>query len=193
MVAVIAALCWVAFGVTWIAGAAYNSRHAPAASARKGWVPSDLGAVIVAWVILQLLPVDWSSVVVHGLWIRALGVGVLVPSTAFTLWARVVLGTMWSSSPTAKEDHVLRTDGPYAVTRHPVYTGMLGMLTGTALAAGLGRWIPLLVVGVVVMQYKIRAEEQLLTEVFPAEYPRFREEVPRLIPGLRRSREERGS
>jgi protein-S-isoprenylcysteine O-methyltransferase Ste14 len=54
----------------------------------------------------------------------------------FTLWARFSLGTMWSVAPKVKGDHQLRTHGPYAVTRHPIYTGLLGMMLGATLLAG---------------------------------------------------------
>ena len=186
MVAVIVGLCWALFALVWLVGAAYNARRGPAARTRRPWVPNVLGAVIAVWVLLQLLPIDLSSLRVGGPWIRVLGVAVLVPATAFTLWARVVLGTMWSSTPTAKQGHELRTDGPYTITRHPIYTGMLGMVTGTALAARLGRWIPVLVAAAVIVELKIRAEEQLLMETFPDRYPQFRSRVPQLIPGLHR-------
>ncbi|HEY0409015.1 MAG TPA: isoprenylcysteine carboxylmethyltransferase family protein [Candidatus Dormibacteraeota bacterium] len=76
----------------------------------------------------------------------------------------------------------LRTDGPYRVTRHPIYTGMLGMLVGTALLGGVGRWAVVLAVGVVYAAVKIRAEERLLGAEFPEDYPRYRERVPQLVP-----------
>jgi protein-S-isoprenylcysteine O-methyltransferase Ste14 len=183
----IVAVCWIAFGAVWLGGAAYNARHGPAARQRRAFLPNVLGSVVVAWVVLELVPGRWwSDLHVGGPWIRALGVALLVPATAFALWARVALGTMWSSSPTAKEGHVLRTDGPYAIARHPIYTGMLGMLAGTALVAGVGRWLPMLMVAAVVVRVKIKAEEALLTDVFGEQYRRYRERVPQLVPRLGR-------
>jgi Phospholipid methyltransferase len=112
------------------------------------------------------------------------GVVVVAASTAFTLWARAALGTMWTASPAAKDTHVLRTGGPYAITRHPIYTGMLGMLLGTAVAAGLGRWLAVFVAGVAWAEIRIHAEERFLTELFPRDYERYRRQVPQLTPGL---------
>ncbi|MGA2872801.1 MAG: hypothetical protein ABSF27_04345 [Candidatus Dormibacteria bacterium] len=54
------------------------------------------------------------------LWVHIFGLMVLLASTGFTLWARFALGTMWRSHPTIKEQHALRTDGPYGITRHPI-------------------------------------------------------------------------
>ena len=81
----------------------------------------------------------------------------------------------------------LRTDGLYAITRHPIYTGLLGMLLGSALLGGLGQWIVLVPAGLVVVGLKIWAEERLLLATFPDEYVGYRERVPRLILGGARS------
>src|SRR5262249_30002711 len=98
----------------------------------------------------------------------------------------VRLGRMWSASPNVLQSgHELRTDGPYAVTRHPIYTGLAGMLLGTVLLNGLGASLGLLAVGAVVLATRIPVEERLMSRTFPEEYARYRERVPRLVPGLR--------
>ena len=79
----------------------------------------------------------------------------------------------------------LRTDGPYAVTRHPIYTGLLGMMLGSALLGGLGQRAgrrPVVWIGI---EVKIRSEERLLLATFPDAYRAYRERVPRLIPRWR--------
>jgi protein-S-isoprenylcysteine O-methyltransferase Ste14 len=75
----------------------------------------------------------WSALAVHVTELQVIGVILLIAATLFTLWSRLVLGTMWSSAAAVKSDHQLRTGGPYRVTRHPIYTGILGMLAGTTL------------------------------------------------------------
>jgi protein-S-isoprenylcysteine O-methyltransferase Ste14 len=175
--------CWLLIGLVWAAGAVYNARRAPAAKVRSAPGQALLFAVVLS-VVLQTPQGVWRGITVDVPWLRALGLVVLVLATAFTLWARVVLGTMWSSNPVVKEDHALRTDGPYRVTRHPIYTGMLAMLVGTALLGGVGRWAVVLAVGVAYAAVKIRAEERLLGAEFPEDYPRYRERVPQLVPGL---------
>jgi len=109
----------------------------------------------------------------------------LVVSTAFTIWARLRLGRMWSASPNVLQaHHELRTDGPYAITRHPIYTGLAGMLLGTVLLNGLGVSLVFLIVGAVFLATRIPIEERLMGETFPDEYARYRERVPLLVPGL---------
>ena len=87
----------------------------------------------------------------------------LVAATAFTIWARLALGSMWSMSPDVlQQHHELRTDGPYAVTRHPIYTGLLGMLLGTMLLNSFGVAVVALLAGVVVFAARVPIEEKLM-------------------------------
>ncbi|HKS51002.1 MAG TPA: isoprenylcysteine carboxylmethyltransferase family protein [Pseudonocardiaceae bacterium] len=175
-------VCWGLFIVVWLVGAIYNSRRAPAARQRSAIVsPWLIGTAAV--VLIQLMPASlWRPITPDIRWLLVPGVALLVVCTAFTLWARVVLGTMWTSTAVIKDDHVLRTDGPYGITRHPIYTGLLGMLAGTALVEGLGRWVAFFALGVVFIGIKIRAEEHLLESAFGGVYDQYRQRVPRLIP-----------
>ena len=185
LVSSVLAICWLLFLVVWIAGAIYNARKGPGVERRGGGVSRWAFGGVVIWLVLRYVPgLDWLSVRIESEWVRVLGAAILVAATAFTLWARAALGTMWSSEPVAKEGHELRTDGPYAITRYPIYTGIVGMLLGTALAIGLGPFVWVFVVGVVFLELKIRAEERLMTDVFPDAYDEYRRQVPQLVPGL---------
>jgi len=185
--AVTLAVCWGSFALVWAVGALYNARHGPAALRRSGPPYAWMVVAVAVWLVFRAVPGGgWNSLTLGTSWVRAPGLIILVVATAFTLWARVVLGTMWSSLVVEKEHHQLRTDGPYAITRHPIYTGMVGMLLGTALLAGLGPWAVVLAVGILLVEIKLHAEERLLVEVFGGQYERYRREVPQLVPGLRR-------
>jgi protein-S-isoprenylcysteine O-methyltransferase Ste14 len=82
------------------------------------------------------------------------------------------------AAPTVKQEHELRTRGPYAITRHPIYTGLLGMMLGSLLLTGAGRWIVAFPVYLVLVQFKIHIEERLMLAEFPGDYPRYRQRVP---------------
>jgi protein-S-isoprenylcysteine O-methyltransferase Ste14 len=182
--------------VVWLAGALYNAlhtlrnvSHAPRerTRSRPGLTVGDGGLIGVAVVCAGLAIVGrryFDDLAVGAFWVRVLGLAVLVVSTMFTLWARFSLGTMWSVAPKVKDDHQLRTHGPYAVTRHPIYTGLLGMMLGATLLSGIGQWIVLFPVSLIVFEVKIRMEERLMVVTFPDEYPRYRRRVPQLVPGL---------
>jgi len=178
--------CWGVVFVVWIAGAVYGARKAP--GRRQGGSPDALWRVAAGIVTIALLRTGrhgLDHVADHSLWIELPGLVLLVASTTFTLWARFSLGRMWSVTPNMlRAGHELRTDGAYAVTRHPIYTGLFGMLLGSILLNGLGIALAFLVVGIVVLATRIPAEERLMMKTFPDEYPRYRQRVPRLVPGL---------
>lgn len=178
--------CWGTVLIVWLAGALYNARHAPRERIRTESRQVTLAVVtfVACSIVLLFGRGVVQNLVVDVPWVRFLGLAVLVASTAFALWARFSLGTSWSIAPEVGGDRRLRTRGPYAVTRHPIYTGLLGMILGTALLAGLGQAILAVVAALIVFLVKIRAEEQLLLATFPDEYPAYRRRVPQLVPGL---------
>jgi protein-S-isoprenylcysteine O-methyltransferase Ste14 len=190
------AVCVGVVVVVWVAGALYNAfrslhsaSHVPRERPRSqpGLTAGDGGLIGVAVVCAGLAIVSRShfdGLVVGALWVRVLGLAVLVASTVFTLWARFSLGTSWSMAPKVQGDHQLRTRGPYAVTRHPIYTGLLGMLLGITLLHGIGQSVMLFPAALIVFEIKICMEERLMVATFPAEYPRYRRQVPQLVPGL---------
>jgi protein-S-isoprenylcysteine O-methyltransferase Ste14 len=187
MHATVTSLCWGVVVVTWIAGAVENSRNAPAQQRSSGtaavWRITIVGASAAIYLFARR---DLHRIATHSAWVELPGVTLLVASTIFALWARVALGRMWSISPDVLQDqHQLRTTGPYGVTRHPIYTGLSGMLLGTALFNGLGTWVILLLVAVVLCATRVPVEERLMSATFPEEYARYRQRVPQLVPGLR--------
>jgi protein-S-isoprenylcysteine O-methyltransferase Ste14 len=185
------AACWGTVAAVWIAGAIYNASQGPRARTRAAALTRVpiLIVVLSAWLLFRLVPgPDWHSVTVETLWVRVPGLVILVCSTVFTIWARAALGTMWSGAPTVKAGHRLRTDGPYGVTRHPIYTGLLGMVLGTSLLAGVGHWLVIFPLAVLFAELRIHTEERLMLQTFPEAYPSYRRRVPQLVPGLRRVR-----
>jgi protein-S-isoprenylcysteine O-methyltransferase Ste14 len=179
-------ICWGVVVVIWIVGAVAGARASRGAHQGSGngalW---RLGAVVATAATYRFVHRDLSRAAEHSWWIEIPGLVLLIVSSGFTIWARLALGRMWSASPDMlREHHELRTDGPYAVTRHPIYTGLLGMLVGTVLLNGLGASIVFLAIGAAVVATRIPIEERLMTKTFPEQYARYRERVPRIVPGL---------
>jgi len=176
-------LCWAAFLIVWCAGALYNAFKAPAVQKQSGQLFSWGLGIILVCAALFLTPLSvWNFLTFDIFWLRLLGLILLLTSTAFTLWARYVLGLMWTSSPVIKSEHILHTDGPYRITRHPIYTGLLGMLIGSLLISGGGKWFVGVVVALIIFEVKIVMEERLLLSTFGERYVQFKESVPQLIP-----------
>jgi protein-S-isoprenylcysteine O-methyltransferase Ste14 len=186
MAAIATGICWGVVFVVWIAGGVYGARRAPGQRQGPGRdVYWRIGAIVGAAILFHIGRHELHRATDHALWIELPGLVLLVASTAFTLWARVALGRMWSATPNMlRAGHELRTDGPYGITRHPIYTGLSGMLLGTVLLNGLGAALIALVVGAAVVATRIPIEERLMSKTFPDEYARYRERVPRFVPGL---------
>jgi protein-S-isoprenylcysteine O-methyltransferase Ste14 len=189
---IVTLVCWAIVVVVWIAGAAYGARKAPGSpQGSQRDVLWRIVVAIVAGVAYRFARTHLHGLSDHALWIEIVGLVLLVASTGFTLWARFRLGRMWSATPNMlRAGHELRTDGPYAVTRHPIYTGLLGMVLGSVLLNGLGASLVLLVAVGMVLISRVPVEERLMEKTFPDEYPRYRERVPQLVPGLKLLRRE---
>ena len=180
-------ICWGLFIGVWALGAFYNARYAPRTVSRDMWPGSRpwLGWIIVAGVLLvqAFLPRSlWAAFSFRNEVLTDIGLVILVGSTLFALWARWTLGKMWSFVPALREKHELRTDGPYRVTRHPIYSGILGMLLGTVLIVGFGGLVVALLVSGGVFLLRIRREEQFMLQTFGAEYVRYQHQVAPLVP-----------
>ena len=118
------------------------------------------------------------------IWPAALGAALTFAGVVFSVWARFVLAANWSSLVQLKQDHELIVEGPYRWVRHPIYTGVLLMFAGTALAVG--EWRGLLAVAIAAAAFwrKLRLEETVMRGQFGDAYARYAERVPALIPLL---------
>ena len=100
----------------------------------------------------------------------------------WTWWARIHLGELWSANVAVKEGHAVVRTGPYRLTRHPIYSGLLLALLATAILrnswAAFGGWA-LLVVAFVM---KLRQEEKLLLATLGPAYAQYQAQVPALVP-----------
>jgi protein-S-isoprenylcysteine O-methyltransferase Ste14 len=178
-------LCWGLFCLVWLIGAIYNSVKAPAVQKRSGLFSMWIIGIILVIVVELFIPHSfWTLLIFDRPWLRVIGTICLLLSTAFTLWARLVLGKMWSFSAVAKTSHQLRIDGPYRITRHPIYTGLLGMLFGTMLMSDLGLYTFIFLLGIAIFEFKLHQEERLMTETFGEQYVQYKRRVPQLIPGF---------
>lgn len=183
---VVVGACWILVALVWSAGFVVNLLSAPPVTRRRNWWVGWVALVaLMVVVIRRFIPsAVWRALTYRAAWLDIVGVVVLLSGTAFTLWARLHLGKMWTGTVTIKKDHQLHTDGPYAITRHPIYTGLLVMLGGTAMIEGLGPWLILFVLVSLFMLLKIRSEEMLLSAEFSGDYAAYKATVPRLIPRL---------
>jgi protein-S-isoprenylcysteine O-methyltransferase Ste14 len=100
------------------------------------------------------------------------------------VWARRHLGRNWSAEVRIAVDHELVRTGPYRLLRHPIYTAMLGMFLGTAIASS--QFHALLGLAALVVAYlrKTRLEDHILAQAFGADYNAYHRHTWALVPLL---------
>lgn len=119
-------------------------------------------------------------VAVAGLLLSVAGVGLAV-------WGKLRLGRWFSATFGVKEGHELITDGPYAVTRHPIYTGLLLAIAGAALVWNSGLTLLLAVMMSAPFFLHTVYEEAMFEKHFGRAYFDYERRVPRLVPFARRA------
>ena len=123
-----------------------------------------MAAIIAA----GFLPPEWPAGARHVL--TAIGAVLAVAGIAFAVWAARSLGRSLTPFPKPLGTGLV-TSGPFAVVRHPIYTGGLAFFGGYALFASVPALILTAVLGVLWVG-KMRVEERLLGAAYDgyAEY-----------------------
>jgi protein-S-isoprenylcysteine O-methyltransferase Ste14 len=109
------------------------------------------------------------------------GAVIAASGLGFAVWARRHLGEYWSGAITLKEGHRLIRSGPYALVRHPIYSGIIFATLGTAIALDQYRGLLALAIIVESLVRKLRTEEAWLTQEFGGEYLQYKREVRALL------------
>jgi protein-S-isoprenylcysteine O-methyltransferase Ste14 len=180
------AVLWVSWGVYWW----LQSRGTKTNVWRESVVSRLLHIVpLVVAGLLLMVRVDWAPAlnrrfVPLSFALFWLGYVLACSGLAFTIWARRHLGGNWSGTVTVKSGHELITTGPYAVVRHPIYTGLLLGFAGSGLAIGEWRVIVALVIVTVALWRKLRIEEGRMRQQFGDVYAVYARHVAALIPFL---------
>lgn len=139
---------------------------------------------IILWALFKYY-LKWDPVLPPGGLASALTVaGALLVAcgAVLTVWGKLRLGRWFSATFGVKAGHQLVTDGPYAITRHPIYSGLLLMLFGQALVWGSLLTLLLAVVLSVTLFFHTVYEELLFEQHFGSAYRDYCRRVPRLVP-----------
>ncbi|MGI8437353.1 MAG: methyltransferase family protein, partial [Chthoniobacterales bacterium] len=183
------ALGWIAFLAVFV----FRKRPpqtAERARDRTSWIGlilQGLGLGLASW---STRPMGALLIPGAPAWVEPImllsGVALMAASVWLVMAAVRTLGKNWSLAARVITDHELIATGPYAVVRHPIYTGMLGMLIADGLV--FGTWYSLLA-GLAIYwagaALRTRREEALLRGTFGAAYDDYARRVHPLVPGLR--------
>lgn len=175
---------WLSWAVYWWAlsrNVKSTARHEPVTSRLLHVIPLTL-AVLLLWVPRVPLPVLGERFLPLTTWPFWVGAALTAGGLLFAVWARAHIGTNWSAIVTIKEDHELITTGPYAMVRHPIYTGLLLAFVGSAMARGEWRGVLAVLIAVWALWRKLRFEEHWMREQFGEAYQTYSRRVAALIP-----------
>jgi protein-S-isoprenylcysteine O-methyltransferase Ste14 len=177
---------WVVWLISWVVASFWSGRTQRRVGTVETW--TYRAAMIAGGILL----VPWTAQLLGERQLWEVGYGgatalavVMVAGLAFTWWGRIRLGRLWSSAITRKEGHHIIDDGPYALVRHPIYTGLIVALLATAAAEAVATAVigaALIIFGI---WLKATTEERfLMAEFDAAAYAAYRRRVPMLVPFL---------
>jgi len=176
--------CWLALFVVWLLGYFNIKRNIARPNLEKYFGTTlliVLGFLMVfttnasGFFGMQLTPQNANFGVI--------GIVIVVIGVLFAIWARFALGSNWSGHiATVKENHELIQSGPYALVRHPIYTGFFFGMIGTALTLGMVINFLGVIVGLTAFLIRVKMEERIMTKEFPNDYPNYKQKVKALIP-----------
>jgi len=179
-----ALVLWLIFGLYWgIAGL-----NSALTKTSESWVSTYFHQFLLcAAFLLLILPVSglngwFLPPRLH--FVVAVGAVVQAGFILLAVWARRHLGRNWSAEVRIAVDHELVRTGPYRFLRHPIYTAMLGMFLGTAIASS--QYHALIGLALLLVAYlrKTRLEDQILAQTFGADYDAYRRHTWALVPLL---------
>jgi len=180
----ICAYLWTGFGILWLLWALKTKpvQARESAGSRISYIIATVaafyalfsGEIPFAWMQWRILP--------RTPWIEVLGVVLTVAGLAFAIWARAYLGGNWSSSVTLKVGHQLVRTGPYRWVRHPIYSGIILAMIGTAIERGKLRGVVAVVLLWIGFTIKSRIEERLMVATFGPDYQDYSRSTGALFP-----------
>ena len=181
--------CWLAVIAYWI----WSARRVKAPKRTESlakrflvhWLPLIVAIALLgpgdrygdSWLHRQVLP---HTTVVH-----SIGLLLCITGAALAIWSRAILGANWSAQVQIKQGHELIQRGPYALVRHPIYTGLILLFAGTAVTIGEWRGMVAVVIVIVSFWRKYLLEEKLLAQEFGQAYLDYRKRTYPLFPLLR--------
>lgn len=175
------AACWGVFIVVW-GITSFRAKTSVRRGLNSAGVLWRIGVLVVAVLLSQAIGRGWiprPTPFPYG--VRLLGDALTVLGIGFAIWARMTLGANWGMPMTLREKPELVTGGPYAVVRHPIYTGITFAMLGTALAVG-AWWFFVLLIAFGYFLISARQEEKDMLRHFPDAYPAYMARTKRLIP-----------
>ena len=177
-------ISWLIWLIVWLAWGVTAKRTVKRQSAGSRLIHTAIVSVAI-WILIspavrsgplgtRVIPLTRTT--------QAVAIAFDILGLSLTFWARAHLGRNWSGNVTVKSDHELIRSGPYAVVRHPIYTGTSLAALGLAILNGDLLSLAATVLLLLGWRIKSRMEERFMMEQFGADYANYMRRVKALIP-----------
>jgi protein-S-isoprenylcysteine O-methyltransferase Ste14 len=179
-----AAVLWLVLVVVWVASALRTKRTIQSQSSASQLLYTAILLVGVYLIFAKQTGILWldRQLFLVTTPVALAGLAVVLIGVVFSIWARFILGGNWSNSVTVKENHTLVLRGPYRVVRHPIYSGILLGMIGSALQRGEMRSLAGVIICGFSFWLKTQAEEKFMVQRFGEEYLQYCHKVKALAP-----------
>ena len=165
---------WIVFWAYWLVMAftakAEQSRWTRFAGVRVGLILSIL-------LVFRLRVFKVHGPATSNPWLLGVGLAVFALGLALAVWARVYLGRNWGMPMSRKADPELVTTGPYRRIRHPIYSGVILGMVGTAIAVS-PYWLNAAAILGAYFLFSAVIEERTMAKLFPALQARHEDAHP---------------
>lgn len=179
-------ICWAAFALYWLISALDRKITKKRETFFQRLVYS-IPLFVTFWLLFepeaQLGWLKTRFVPAKSVW-QWFGVAVTAAGVGLAIWARRHIGSNWSGIVTLKEGHELIRTGPYHSIRHPIYTGMLIALLGSAITIGEVRGLIALMAAWLSFYVKARREESFLSQEFGPAFETHKRSTGMFLPKL---------
>jgi len=173
---------WIVFWLYWLAAAA-GAKRVRSDSSRYSGVGIRVVVILLVLLLLRTNVLRRASGASNDPLLQGVGLAIFVLGLSTAVWARVYLGRNWGTPMSEKVDPELVTTGPYRYVRHPIYTGLILAMVGTALALSVYWLVAAAVLGAYLV-YSATVEDRMMARLFPAAYPAYQRSTKMLIPFL---------
>ena len=178
VITVVITVGWVVFWLYWLSAAIGVK------AGRTRWgrgVGVRVAIAVIVIVLLRFKGVRTALAPIRDPALAGIGLALFVLGLALAVWARLHIGRNWGTPMSQKVDPELVTDGPYRRIRHPIYSGIILAILGTALAVSLFWLVAVALLGGYFI-YSAVMEERYMTKLFPEQYPAYQRSTRMLIP-----------